>query len=105
MRRTAHTGETKELTTLPYSCPRLEQLMEMLSDETNKDAITWLPHGKAFIIYRKKSFSEEVLPKHFKACKYTSFTRKVSPARFLLHRAGRILTKVELHVAQSMGFH
>jgi HSF-type DNA-binding len=59
------------------------KLMEMLSDENNKDAITWLPHGKSFIIYRKKSFSEEVLPKYFKACKYTSFTRKVSRTKRL----------------------
>ena len=52
--------------------------MEMLNNPANNEAITWLPHGKAFSIYKKKSFAEVVLPAYFKACKYTSFTRKVS---------------------------
>jgi len=51
--------------------------MEILNNKDNNEAITWLPHGKSFSIYKKKSFAENVLPKYFKACKYTSFTRKV----------------------------
>jgi hypothetical protein len=52
--------------------------MEMLGDEANKRAIAWLPHGKAFTIRKREVLSEVVLPRYFKACKYTSFTRKVS---------------------------
>mmetsp|Transcript_32598 Transcript_32598/g.74975 ORF Transcript_32598/g.74975 Transcript_32598/m.74975 type:complete len:274 (+) Transcript_32598:102-923(+) len=52
--------------------------MEILSNEEHQDIITWLPHGKAFIIYKKKKFAAEVLPKYFKQSKFTSFTRKLN---------------------------
>jgi len=59
------------------------QLMEILSDETHSEIITWLPHGKAFIIYQKKKFANEVLPRYFKQSKYTSFTRKLNRWGFI----------------------
>lgn len=40
--------------------------MQVVSDEENSDVISWLPHGKGFIIYKKKKFASDVLPKHFK---------------------------------------
>ena len=40
--------------------------------------ISWLPHGNGFIIHKKKAFANEILPKHFKASKFTSFTRKLN---------------------------
>lgn len=40
--------------------------MQVVSDEANSDTIAWLPHGKGFIIYKKKKFAAEVLPKAFK---------------------------------------
>lgn len=52
--------------------------MEILSNEEVNDVVTWLPHGKAFIIYKKKKFAAEVLPKFFKQSKFTSFTRKLN---------------------------
>jgi hypothetical protein len=56
------------------------QLMEILDDENNADIITWLPHGKGFIIVDKKRFAEETLPTAFKKAKakFTSFTRKLN---------------------------
>lgn len=52
--------------------------MELLSNEEHVDIITWLPHGKAFIIYKKKKFAADVLPRYFKQSKFTSFTRKLN---------------------------
>lgn len=52
--------------------------MEILSIEEYHDIIRWLPHGKGFIIADKKRFADEVLPKHFKQAKFTSFTRKLN---------------------------
>jgi hypothetical protein len=52
--------------------------MEILSDEEDSDTISWLPHGRSFIIYKKKKFAANVLPKFFKATKFTSFTRKLN---------------------------
>jgi len=57
---------------------RYLQLMEILDDKNNEHIITWLPHGKAFIIYQKKKFATEILTKYFKESKYTSFTRKLN---------------------------
>eukprot|EP00545_Synedropsis_sp_CCMP1620_P010312 CAMPEP_0119016754 /NCGR_PEP_ID=MMETSP1176-20130426/14335_1 /TAXON_ID=265551 /ORGANISM="Synedropsis recta cf, Strain CCMP1620" /LENGTH=179 /DNA_ID=CAMNT_0006970281 /DNA_START=12 /DNA_END=548 /DNA_ORIENTATION=- len=59
-----------------------QRLMEMLSEPTNVDAITWLPHGKAFIIINRQKFANSVLPKYFRKTKYTSFTRKLNRWNF-----------------------
>lgn len=59
-----------------------QRLMEILSEPTNVDAITWLPHGKAFIIINRQKFANNVLPKYFRKTKYTSFTRKLNRWNF-----------------------
>jgi len=61
---------------IPMSFP--QRLMEILSDEEHADVISWLPHGKGFIMYKKKKFAAHVLPKYFKQSKFTSFTRKLN---------------------------
>ena len=56
-----------------------QRLMEILSDESNSDCISWLPHGRAFIIRNRKLFAEKVMPKFFpRKSKYSSFTRKLN---------------------------
>lgn len=57
-------------------------LMEILTQEENSDIIGWLPGGKAFMIYQKEKFSNNILPLFFKKTKYTSFTRKLSRWNF-----------------------
>jgi hypothetical protein len=52
--------------------------MEILTSDDHADTISWLPHGRSFIIYKKKTFAATVLPKFFKATKFTSFTRKLN---------------------------
>jgi len=61
---------------VPMTFP--QRLMDVLSNERHDDVVTWLPHGKAFIIYKKKRFAAEVLPLYFKQSKFTSFTRKLN---------------------------
>ena len=58
-------------------CP-LAQLMEILATDELGDVVSWLPHGKGFLIYKKKKFATETLPKYFKQSKFTSFTRKLN---------------------------
>lgn len=61
-----------------------ETLKEILSDADNQDAISWLPHGKAFLVLDRKLFVQKVLPRYLgKATKYTSFTRKLSRWNFV----------------------
>jgi len=59
-----------------------QKLMEILADASNTDSISWLPHGKAFVIRNRKTFSSVVLPKYFRKTKYTSFTRKLNRWNF-----------------------
>lgn len=61
-----------------------ERLMVILNDDTLQDVVTWLPHGRSFVVLRPDVFSEQVLPKYFPPvdarapAKYPSFTRKVN---------------------------
>ena len=53
--------------------------MEILTQEKYSDIITWLPHGRGFVILQKKRFANEIMPKYFnKKSKFTSFTRKLN---------------------------
>lgn len=37
------------------------KLMELMSNPSNADAISWLPHGKAFAILNRKKFTDHVV--------------------------------------------
>jgi HSF-type DNA-binding len=61
--------------------------MDILSNDAYEPIVSWLPSGQGFLIHKKKAFATEVLPKHFKAAKFTSFTRKLN--RWGFNRAPR----------------
>jgi hypothetical protein len=61
-----------------------QQLLSILSDASLSDVVTWLPHGRSFVIIRPDVFTEKVLPKYIPpvdaraSTKYPSFTRKLN---------------------------
>lgn len=55
-----------------------QRLLQVLAEADSADAISWLSHGKSFIVYDKKKFVETILPRFFKESKFTSFTRKLN---------------------------
>lgn len=61
-----------------------QKLMEILADTTLSEIVSWLPHGRSFVIIRPDLFCEEVLPKYLPpadsrgSTKYPSFTRKLN---------------------------
>ncbi len=61
-----------------------ERLMTILNDASLTDIISWLPHGRSFVIIRPDVFTEQVLPKYLPpldsrtSTKYPSFTRKLN---------------------------
>ncbi len=74
-------------------CPREifpQRLMRILSDSSITDIITWLPHGRSFVIVQPEVLAEKILPTYFPescstqvgstsaSCKYPSFTRKLN---------------------------
>mmetsp|Transcript_24093 Transcript_24093/g.35695 ORF Transcript_24093/g.35695 Transcript_24093/m.35695 type:complete len:316 (-) Transcript_24093:248-1195(-) len=61
-----------------------QRLMQILDDSELTDVISWLPHGRSFVIIRPDVFAEKVLPRYFpstdsrSSTKYPSFTRKLN---------------------------
>lgn len=56
-----------------------QRLMEILSDEAAQEAISWLPHGRAFMVRDRQLFADQVMPRYFpRHAKYSSFTRKLN---------------------------
>ena len=53
------------------------KLMDVLNDKSNEEIIHWFAEGEKFIIVNKDAFTKEVLPQHFKVCKFESFVRKL----------------------------
>lgn len=54
-----------------------ERLMELVMNETDKQALWWLPEGKSFAIHSKR-FTKTILAKNFQGSKFESFTRKLA---------------------------
>lgn len=55
------------------------RLHDLLShDEDISNIITWLPHGRSWIVLDKKEFLRKVAPSHFQISKFESFTRQVN---------------------------
>ncbi len=52
--------------------------MEVLDRGDMDDIITWLPHGRAFIVMHSQQLKEVVLPRFFKQSKFMSFTRQLN---------------------------
>ncbi len=61
-----------------FPCTFPQKLMAVLDNDQMSDIVTWLPHGKGFIILQKKRFASEIMPLYFKHSKFTSFTRKLN---------------------------
>jgi HSF-type DNA-binding len=56
-----------------------QKLMEILEDQMNQEAISWLPDGQAFVIRDREHFEHTVMPQYFsRKAKYSSFTRKLN---------------------------
>lgn len=62
--------------------PFPEKLHDMLDQESSDDPssaiISWLPHGRAFIVRRPKEFTSQIMPKYFRQSKLTSFQRQLN---------------------------
>mmetsp|Transcript_28369 Transcript_28369/g.60086 ORF Transcript_28369/g.60086 Transcript_28369/m.60086 type:complete len:1011 (+) Transcript_28369:294-3326(+) len=59
-----------------------EVLYEIVCDPANYHIVSWLPHGKGFVIHDRQLFAENILPRHFDGAKYTSFTRRLKRWKF-----------------------
>ena len=62
--------------------------MGILDTCEHPDIISWLPHGRGFVIRDKRRLADIVLPKYFKESKYTSFTRRLNRWNFTIQTHG-----------------
>eukprot|EP00580_Thalassiosira_gravida_P019204 CAMPEP_0201658386 /NCGR_PEP_ID=MMETSP0494-20130426/1275_1 /ASSEMBLY_ACC=CAM_ASM_000839 /TAXON_ID=420259 /ORGANISM="Thalassiosira gravida, Strain GMp14c1" /LENGTH=867 /DNA_ID=CAMNT_0048135365 /DNA_START=189 /DNA_END=2792 /DNA_ORIENTATION=- len=76
------TTTTEDTTTAESSLNFPETLYDVVSDPINHDIISWLPHGRGFVVHDKQLFGSRILPCHFDGAKYTSFTRRLKRWKF-----------------------
>lgn len=59
--------------------PFPEKLYEMLSHQSiTGKLVSWLPHGRAFLVRKPKLFTEVIMPRYFRQTKLTSFQRQLN---------------------------
>ena len=54
------------------------RLMTLLSDDPDPSIISWLPHGRSFIVKDQKRFMDEIHHRYFKPSKFKTFQRMLS---------------------------
>mmetsp|Transcript_31020 Transcript_31020/g.74944 ORF Transcript_31020/g.74944 Transcript_31020/m.74944 type:complete len:518 (-) Transcript_31020:411-1964(-) len=57
---------------------KLHIMLEAIDKEGDTNVVTWLSHGKAFIVHKPKDFVNEIMPKFFNQSKYASFQRQLN---------------------------
>ena len=62
------------------------KIHKMLSDPRHADAITWMPHGRAWKVLDRDRLMKDVLPEYIVCRKYESFTRQVRDTTTYIHR-------------------
>jgi HSF-type DNA-binding len=58
------------------------RLHQIISNPEYSEYITWLPHGRAWKILKRKQFETIVLPHHFRHGQFSSFLRQVCLCNF-----------------------
>eukprot|EP00588_Corethron_pennatum_P013213 CAMPEP_0194268906 /NCGR_PEP_ID=MMETSP0169-20130528/3171_1 /TAXON_ID=218684 /ORGANISM="Corethron pennatum, Strain L29A3" /LENGTH=439 /DNA_ID=CAMNT_0039010361 /DNA_START=186 /DNA_END=1505 /DNA_ORIENTATION=+ len=83
IKRTARGGVLKPFPDKLYS------MLETIESQAKGNIVSWLPHGRAFIVRIPKIFVQDVLPVHFKQSKLTSFQRQLNLYGFCRITVGR----------------
>ena len=80
---------------------KLHIMLEAIHKEGDTNIVSWLSHGKAFIVHKPKDFVNEIMPKFFNQSKYASFQRQLNLYGFQRLLAGTcvVLCCVVLYVA------
>lgn len=80
----------KPALTQQHSFPlRLQRMLDKLEAGGNGEIVSWLPHGRAFMVHDADSFVEELMPVYFNQTKYSSFQRQLHMYNFSRITTGR----------------
>jgi hypothetical protein len=83
--------------------PFPDKLMAMLDQETidHPEVVSWLPHGRAFLVRKPKVFTTDIMPIYFRQSKLTSFQRQLNLCKFVsyvvLHHSIGMLSLFLIH--------
>ena len=68
---------------------KLQRMLDKLEAEGQTDAVSWLSHGRAFIIRNSDAFVDKLLSVHFNRTKFSSFQRQLQLYCFQRIATGR----------------
>lgn len=57
---------------------KLQTVLKLIEQLGKQHIISWLPHGRSFMIHRPRKFQEEVMIRYFKQTKLSSFKRQLN---------------------------
>ncbi len=57
---------------------KLQIVLKVIEKVGQQHIVSWLPHGRSFMIHRPREFEDEVMGKFFKQTKLTSFQRQLN---------------------------
>jgi hypothetical protein len=61
----------------------LHNILDDAESEGYADAISWQPHGRAFLVHNQEKFVTQVMPRFFRQTRFSSFQRQLSLYGFL----------------------
>jgi hypothetical protein len=68
---------------MPCTFPlKLQRILDKLESEGSSDVISWLAHGRAFMVHDGDRFVRELMPLYFNQTKYSSFQRQLHMYHF-----------------------
>lgn len=56
---------------------KLQRILDLLESEGSTDIVSWLGHGRAFLVHDPNRFVSEIMPVYFNQSKYSSFQRQL----------------------------
>jgi hypothetical protein len=68
---------------------RLQRMLDKLEAEGSQLIVSWLPHGRAFVVHDADRFVAELMPAYFNQTKYSSFQRQLHMYNFCRITTGR----------------
>lgn len=56
---------------------KLQRMLDSLEIDGNSEAISWMPHGRSFLVHQPDKFAQEIMPRFFRQTKLSSFRRQL----------------------------
>lgn len=68
-------GSDKKENKFPWM---LHKIIDDAEREGNQHIVAWMPSGRSFIVHKRDTFVDHILPRYFRQTKYKSFVRQLN---------------------------